>query len=80
MIILNIDKLLDGHSYYWLAQKTGIFHMTIQRLARSESRGVQWKTLDRLCEALGCQPGELIVRRRNETTKTSSPSKGHSSQ
>ncbi len=67
MIILNIDKLLDGRSYYWLAQKTGIFHMTIRRLASSESCGVQWKTLDKLCEALGCQPGDLIVRKRNET-------------
>jgi DNA-binding Xre family transcriptional regulator len=73
MMTLEIDKLLDGRSHYWLAKQTGIAHSTIQRLARPEAQKVSFAVLDKLCEALKCEPGDLLKRRRDNpslTTKT----------
>ena len=60
MITLQIDKLLGERSHYWLAKTTQIAHSTIQRLASSRTHGISFATLDKLCDALKCQPGDLI--------------------
>ena len=60
MVILQIDKLLGDRSHYWLAKTTNIAHSTIQHMARSQTRGISYATLDRLCEALRCEPGDLL--------------------
>ena len=62
MITLQIDQLLGDRSHYWLAQTTRIAHSTIRRLASSRTHGISFATLDKLCDALKCQPGDLIRR------------------
>lgn len=39
MITLQIDKLLDDRTNYWLSQTTQIAHSTIQQLARHKTNG-----------------------------------------
>ena len=77
MITLNISKLLNGRSQYWLAQQTGIDHTTIGRLVSGESQGMRFGTLDKICEALGCEPGDLIVRADDPPSLLSGHSTGH---
>lgn len=62
-IRLQIDEVLAerGRSAYWLAQQTGIDESALVRLRKQRTKGIQWKTLLPLCEALECQPGDLIV-------------------
>ena len=60
MITLQIDKLLGDRSHYWLAQTTHIAHSTIRRLASPKSQRISYATLDKLCDALKCQPGDLL--------------------
>lgn len=62
MITLQIDKLLGDRSHYWLAQTTQIAHSTIQRLATNRTDGIRFGTLEKLCDALKCQPGDLLSR------------------
>ena len=62
MIKLQLNELLGNHSHYWLSQKTGIAHSTIRRLASPKSRRISYATLDKLCSALNCKPGDLLVR------------------
>lgn len=62
MITLQIDKLLGDRSHYWLAKSAGIAHSTIQELSGPNSEGIKYATLDKLCEALECEPGDLLVR------------------
>ena len=62
MIVLRIDKLLGERSHYWLAQTTGIAHSTIRRFARSKTQRINFATLDKLCDALECQPGDLLLK------------------
>jgi putative transcriptional regulator len=62
-IRLQIDEILKERekSAYWLAQQTGIDESALVRLRKQRTKGIQWKTLLPLCEALECQPGDLIV-------------------
>ena len=62
MVTLQLDTLLGERSHYWLAQTTQLSHSTVKRLARPEARGISYYTLDKLCDALGCQPGDLLSR------------------
>lgn len=62
MIEIRIDHLLNeqGHTFYWLAKKTGISHTTLWRLKKDKALGINFVTLEKLCEALDCQPGDVL--------------------
>jgi putative transcriptional regulator len=59
---IRIDQLLKGHkrTFYWLAKETGISHTTLWRLKKGKALGINFDTLERLCLALECQPGEVL--------------------
>jgi putative transcriptional regulator len=58
-------------SQYELAQLTGMSPQNIQKLEQGRSKGVQFDTLDSLCEALSCEIQELLVRVPKQTTEAS---------
>ena len=62
MIEIRIDQLLRarGRTFYWLAKETGISHTTLWRLKKDKALGINFITLEKLCEALNCQPGDLL--------------------
>lgn len=62
MIEIRVDQILKtrGRSFYWLAKKTGISHTTLWRLKKGRARGINFDTLEKLCEALECQLGDVL--------------------
>jgi len=44
-----------------LAEKVGITEQNISLLKSGKVRGVRFETLARICEALQCQPGDLLA-------------------
>jgi putative transcriptional regulator len=62
MIEIRVDELLRGHerTFYWLAKQTGISHTTLWRLKKGKALGINFDTLEKLCQALGCQPGDVL--------------------
>ena len=73
MIEVRIDDLLKAHgrTFYWLAKETGISHTTLWRLKKGRALGINFITLEKLCEILDCQPGDVFKfsnqkRRRTE--------------
>jgi putative transcriptional regulator len=62
MITIHIDKLLQnqGRTFYWLAKETGISHTTLWRLKKGKALGINFLTLEKLCQALDCQPGDVL--------------------
>ncbi len=62
MIEIRIDALLGnrGRSFYWLAKETGISHTTLWRLKKGKALGINFETLEKMCEALKCQPGDVL--------------------
>jgi putative transcriptional regulator len=49
-----------GRSFYWLAKETGISHTTLWRLKKGKALGINFDTLERICQGLNCQPGDVI--------------------
>jgi putative transcriptional regulator len=56
-----LEKEKDGMSVYRLAQLTGLSEITITNFLKKKGKGVFYNTLDRICDALGCKPGDLLV-------------------
>ena len=63
MIEIRIDGLLGAHgrSFYWLAKETGVSHTTLWRLKKGHARGINFETLEKICRALLCQPGDVML-------------------
>lgn len=64
MIKFRLIEMLDerGQTLYWLWKQTGVRYATIWQMGQGEILRLNVDTLDRVCEALECQPGELLVR------------------
>lgn len=62
MIEIRIDQLLEnrGRSFYWLAKETGISHTTLWRLKKGKALGINFDTLEKMCQTLDCQPGDVL--------------------
>jgi putative transcriptional regulator len=43
-----------------LAERVGISEVNISLLKSGKVRGVRFETLERICEVLQCQPGDLL--------------------
>lgn len=59
-------------SLYWLAQETGIAYTTLHRLGKARAQSIDFGVLDKICIALDCQPGDLLVRTASEQQATRS--------
>jgi putative transcriptional regulator len=63
MIEIRVDQLLaeHGRTFYWLAKETGISHTTLWRLKKGKALGINFETLEKLCQALKCEPGDVLA-------------------
>ena len=62
MIRIELEKLLEGRSLYWLSQQTGIRWATLAAMHNGKAQRLNLEDVDSICEALSCQPGELLVK------------------
>jgi len=77
MIVPRLDKLLakEGRSFYWLAKETGISHTTLWRLRKGKAVGINFETLEKICGALRCQPGDILFLTSDKTSPRRKSSK-----
>ena len=61
-IIVNIDVMLAKRkmSVTELTEKVGITMANISILKNGKSKAIRFSTLEAICRALECQPGELL--------------------
>ncbi len=66
-IIFNIDVMLAKRkmSLTELSQRVGITLANMSVLKTGKAKAIRITTLVALCEALNCQPGDLLEYRRN---------------
>jgi len=71
MIKVKLNEMLAkrGHTLYWLWKETGIRYATIWQMAKGEVTRLNLETLDRVCEVLECEPGDLLVRNENRKVR-----------
>jgi putative transcriptional regulator len=62
-IVVNLDKMLveKKMSSKELAQHVGITEQNISLLKTGRVRGMRFATLEKICEALKCQPGDILA-------------------
>jgi putative transcriptional regulator len=61
-IIVNLDVMLAKRKMRSkeLAETIGITEANLSLLKSGKVKGVRFETLDRICAALRCQPGDLL--------------------
>lgn len=60
-IVVNIDKMiLRKMTSRELADKVGITEANLSILKTGKAKAIRLSTLDSLCKALDCQPGDLL--------------------
>jgi putative transcriptional regulator len=65
MIRLRVGRELErqGKTAYWLADQAGLTMTAAYRLASDQMRRVDLAVLDKVCDVLGVEPGELFERK-----------------
>ncbi|MCC2108627.1 MAG: helix-turn-helix transcriptional regulator, partial [Hyphomicrobiales bacterium] len=52
-----------------LAERIGIAEQNVSLLKSGKVKGVRFDTLEKICEILGCQPGDILEYQPDETPK-----------
>ena len=64
-IVVNLDVMLAKRKMRSkeLAERIGITEQNVSLLKSGKVRGVRFETLEKICEALDCQPGDILEYR-----------------
>jgi putative transcriptional regulator len=62
-IVIHLDKLLAdrGMTLTELSEQVGVSIVNLSILKNGHARAIRFSTLTRICQALGCQPGDLLT-------------------
>lgn len=62
MIILRLDRMLAERkiSSKELAERVGIPQVNMSRIKTGKVSAIRFSTLDAICRALDCQPGDVL--------------------
>lgn len=69
-IEVNLDLILVKRkmSLTELSNRVGITLANLSILKQGHARAIRFSTLDRLCDVLDCQPGDLLSHRREDNS------------
>jgi putative transcriptional regulator len=67
-IIVNLDVMLAKRKMRSkeLAERIGITEQNVSLLKSGKVKGVRFETLEKICEVLQCQPGDILEYRTEE--------------
>lgn len=68
MIIVNVDVMMAKRkmSATELSEKVGITMANLSILKNNKAKAVRFTTLEAICKALNCQPGDVLEYREDE--------------
>ncbi len=69
MIIINLDVMLAKRkmSVTELSERVGITMANISILKNGKAKAIKLSTLEKICAALDCQPGDLLEWRAGDS-------------
>jgi putative transcriptional regulator len=67
-IVVNLDVMMAKRkmSSQELAEKIGITAANLSILKTGKAKAVRFSTLEAICQALDCQPGDILEYRADE--------------
>lgn len=68
IIVINLDIMMAKRkiSSGELAERVGITQANLSILKTNKARAIRFSTLEKLCEVLECQPGDILEYRSDE--------------
>lgn len=62
-IVIELDVMLARRKMRSkeLAERIGITEQNVSLLKSGKVKGVRFETLERICEVLECQPGDILI-------------------
>ena len=66
-IILRLDRVMADRkmSLNELAEKVGIANVNLSKIKTGKVSAIRFSTLEAICEALNCQPGDILEYQKN---------------
>lgn len=70
-IVINIDVMLAKRkmSVTELTEKVGITMANISILKNGKAKAIRFSTLEAICKALECQPGDIIEYKGDKSSR-----------
>lgn len=67
-IIINLDVMLAKRkmSVTELSERVGITMSNISILKNGKAKAIRFSTLEKICEVLDCQPGDILEYSKDE--------------
>ena len=67
-VVINLDVMMAKRkiSSNELAEKIGITPANLSILKTGKAKAIRFSTLDRICEILECQPGDILEWRSDD--------------
>lgn len=67
-IILRLDRVMADRkmSLNELAEKVGIANVNLSKIKTGKVSAIRFSTLEAICEALDCQPGDLLEYQKED--------------
>lgn len=67
-IILHLDRMMVERkmSLNELSEKVGVSNVNLSKLKNNKVTAIRFSTLEAICDALHCQPGDLMEYREDE--------------
>ena len=62
MIVINLDVMMAKRKIGLadLAERIGLTQANLSILKNGKGKAIRFSTLNRICKALGCQPGDIL--------------------
>ena len=60
-IILRLDRVMADRkvTLKWLSEQVGVTNVNLSKIKTGKINAIRFSTLNALCKALKCQPGDL---------------------
>ena len=67
-ITLRLDRVMADRkmSLKELSEKVGVANVNLSKLKNGHVSAIRFSTLEAICEALDCQPGDILEYRKTE--------------
>ena len=67
-MIVRLDRVMADRkiSLNDLAEKVGIANVNLSKLKNGKVNAIRFSTLEAICKALNCQPGDVLEYREDE--------------
>ena len=72
MLFVRVKEILEekNKTKYWFVKNMDGSYQSLTKLLNNETTSIRFETLEKMCNVLECEPGDIIIRRKNSKRRT----------